>query len=82
MNIDIKDIITLSDNNRYLVVSKTKRNNEIYYLLANTENIQEIKIVFEYKEEQTVVEIDDEKLIKELQLYFTKSTLEDIKNII
>ena len=38
MNIDIKDVITLDDNNEYVVVNKVNYNDKNYYYLRDMED--------------------------------------------
>jgi len=76
--IDVKDILTLSDGNQYGVVSKTTKDNIIYYYLVDTNDNSNIKFCYEDKTENQIelVEISDENLIKNLILSFA----DNIKN--
>lgn len=76
MNIDIKDIVTLSDNNEYGVVSKTIYDNKTYYYLIDVNDISNVKFLFE--EENTLVELEDEKIIQTI----IPKLLSEIKDII
>lgn len=75
MNIDIKDVITLSDNNEYGVVSKTIYENKIYYYLVDINNNSNIKFLFE--EGNKLLELEDEKLIQSI----IPKLLNEIKDI-
>ncbi len=77
--IEIKDIITLNDNNEYGVVSKITKDNTIYYYLVDINNNSNIKFCYEDKTNDILelVEINDEKLIRNLILSFT----ENIKDV-
>jgi len=76
--IDVKDILTLSDGNQYGVVSKTTKDNIIYYYLVDTNDNSNIKFCYEDNTENQIelVEISDENLIKNLILSFA----DNIKN--
>ena len=75
MNIDIKDVITLSDNNEYGVVSKTIYDNKIYYYLVDINDNSNIKFLFE--EGNKLLELEDEKLIQSI----IPKLLNEIKDI-
>ena len=75
MNIDIKDVITLSDNNEYGVVSKTIYDNKAYYYLVDINNNENIKFLFE--EGEKLIELEDEKIIKSI----IPKLLNEIKDI-
>lgn len=66
MNIEIKDLITLSDNNKYVVCSKTNyQDNEYLYLIDfnNNENIK-FGMIKTQDEKVSIVEIENPDLIK------------------
>ena len=64
MEINIKDILTLSDNNRYGVVSKTNYQGKIYYYLVDVVNVENMK--FWVEGDNKLTEIEDKNLIKTL----------------
>jgi len=67
MNIDIKDTITLDDNNNYVVVSKADYENNTYYYLIDKENNENVKFCVENKNsENSIIEVIDENLIQKL----------------
>ena len=74
MNIQIKDRLRLSDKKNYLVTSKILYNNEIYYLLTEFNNFNNSKICLHTKKD-TLKEINDEKIISMLIPYFTRESL-------
>lgn len=74
MNIDIKDIITLSNKHKYLVVSKINYNEEIYYYVADVNNNSDIKFLREKKENNSLVEVKDKEFIEELLPLFLEKT--------
>jgi hypothetical protein len=73
MNIDIKDIITLNDNNRYVVVSKVNYQNNIYYYLI-TEDKTDVKFCIEKKGTPILSELVDQKFIQTLLPLFVDAT--------
>lgn len=62
--INIKDTLVLDDDNEYVVVSKANYNDKIYYYIINNKYNSDFK--FCYQENDELVEIEDDKLIKEL----------------
>lgn len=74
--IEITNLVTLSDDNEYVVVSKTVYNNVTYYYLVDINNNKNIK--FLYQDNDELVEIEDDELIKRLLPLF----LEEIKEVI
>ena len=54
MTINIKDILTLSDNNDYIVISKVDYNNKTYYYLLDKNDSG--NILFCYLENDELVE--------------------------
>ena len=60
--ININDIVLLSDNQEYIVVSKADYKNRIYYYLADTQNKGNLK--FLYLDNDELVEIQDLDVIK------------------
>lgn len=74
------NIITLSDNKKYLVLSKIDYSNEKYLYLSNLEDPVDIKVCREESENESLqlVVVTDKKLIKKLFTYFFK----DMKTMI
>jgi len=68
MNIDIKDLITLSDNNEYVVCSKTEYQGNIYLYLIDINNNENIKFgLIKYNESSVnVIELENQQLIQKL----------------
>lgn len=66
--IDIKDIITLSDDNKYGVVSKTVLDGKTYYYLVDVNHHENLKFCYEKNSgnELKLVEIEDKALIQKL----------------
>lgn len=78
MNIDIKDVVTLNDNIRYVVVSKTNYEGNVYYYLTEIENLTNIKFLVENKERNSLVEVEDKELIQKLLPLFVKESKEKL----
>lgn len=71
MNIDIKDVITLDDNQKYVVVSKVFYENKNYYYIIGKDNFKNIK--FLYEDDNELVEINNKDLLnKLLPLFYEK----------
>lgn len=74
--IEIKDIITLSDQNEYQVVSIVDYEYRIYYYLVDINEISNVK--FLYKNGDKLTEVEDKELVNKLLPMF----YEQIKDII
>lgn len=61
---NIKDIVTLSDDNQYQVISKTIHEGITYYYLVDMNDITNIKFLYENIDKLT--EVEDPELIQEL----------------
>lgn len=61
---NIKDIVTLSDDNQYQVISKTVHEGITYYYLVDMNDITNIKFLYENIDKLT--EVEDPELIQEL----------------
>jgi len=66
MNIGIKDIIILSDDNEYVVVSKTNYKDNTYYYFVDKNNNENIKFCVEKPENKSLLEVEDVDLIQKL----------------
>lgn len=79
MNIKKGDAVTLSNNIKYLVLSKVLYNDKYYLYLTSIEDEPKIKICVENKNGDSIKlkEVNDTNLIKNLFLLFG----EDIKSI-
>ena len=73
---NIKDLVTLSDDNEYQVISKTNYEGLVYYYLVDMNDISNIKFLYENGDKLT--EVDDADLINRL----LPRLLEEIKNVI
>jgi len=74
MDIDIKDIVTLSDNNSYVVVSKVSYQENVYYYLVDKDKNENIKFCVENIENLSLIEVEDKDLIQQLLPLFLKSS--------
>ena len=73
--IEAKDVITLSDNNKYGVVSKETIDNNVYYYLVDINDYNNIKFCRENKLGTRIelIEIKDQNVIKNLISCFCKT---------
>lgn len=78
MELNIKDIVTLDDNNEYVVVSKTNYENKTYYYLIDKNNNTNIK--FCYEDAGDLVEFDDKELATKLLPLFLKEMKNELFN--
>ncbi len=78
MNIDERDLITLSDNNTYLVAKKINYNNVNCYLVVSTFDNTDIKYL--YEKDNKLIEIEDEDLFEKVLVEMFKDT--DINKLI
>ena len=76
MTINIKDTLTLDDNNEYVVISKINYENKNYYYLLDKNNEENIKFCYEDNEE--LVEIEDKKLTTKLLPLFVEVAKKEI----
>ena len=75
MNIKIKDVLTLDDKNKYVVVSIVNLENKSYYYLVDINN-NNVKFCYEYN--NGLVEIDDNELIRKLLPLFYNSAKDNL----
>ena len=72
MNINIKDVLSLDDNNIYVVTSKAELDSEIYCYLANINDNGKVKIL--HLDHDQLVEVDDSELVRKLIPLFLEET--------
>lgn len=77
---NVKDLVTLSDQNKYVVVSKIEVSSKIYFYLIDINNYENVLIC--YLENNKLKEVTDEELVKQLIKVFSAELKDDIKNII
>ena len=78
--IDIKDTITLSDKNEYVVVSKINYNDKVYYYLIDKNDSG--NLMFCYQDNNQMVELTDKDLIVKLLPLFLEASKNELKDII
>ena len=79
MSIDIKDIITVSDEKNYVVVSKIDYDEDIYYYLTDVDDNVNTKFLVQNKERsESLLEVKDAELLQKLFPMFLKKTKESI----
>lgn len=78
--INIKDTLVLDDDNEYVVVSKAEYSNKTYYYILDKYNNSNVK--FCYLDNDELVEIDDEELIKNLLPLFFEEAKGEIADLI
>ncbi len=76
--INIKDVVTLDDNNDYIVASKADLDYKQYFLLVDMNNNQNIK--FCYIEEDEMVQITDNETCNKLLPLFYKASKEALED--
>jgi len=73
-----KDILTLSDDNKYAVVSKCSLDNKIYYYLMN---IDSLSIKFCFEKNNKLVEVNDRGELERLVSIFSKNMRKELREI-
>ena len=76
MIINIKDILTLDDNNEYVVISKINYDNKNYYYLLDKNSNDNPKFCYEDNDE--LVEIDDKDLTTKLLPLYIEAARKEI----
>ncbi len=76
MIINIKDILTLDDNNEYVVISKINYDNKNYYYLLDKNSNDNPKFCYEDNDE--LVETDDKDLTTKLLPLFVEAAKKEI----
>jgi len=74
MEVNIKDIIILSDNNNYVVVSKIVYQGNTYYYLIDKDNNENLKFCIEKPENNSLLEVNDSNLIQQLLPMFLEAS--------
>lgn len=78
--IDIRDILTLDDNNEYVVVSKITYEDKIYYYLVDKNDNANLK--FCYEKEDNLVELNDKVLVTKLLPLFLEASKDIINELV
>ena len=76
MTINIKDTLTLDDNNEYVVISKVNYDGKNYYYLLDKNNMENFKFCYEDNEE--LVEIEDKELNTKLLPLFVEASKKEV----
>lgn len=79
MNIDISNIITLDDKNKYIVLSKINFENKTYYYLIDINNNTNIMICYEDKNE--LVMLNNSETVKKIMPLFLKSLRNELNKL-
>jgi len=74
--IDVKDVLTLEDDKKYVVVSKIDYDNKVYFYLVGVEEITDVK--FGYLDNDEFVEINDKELVTKLLPHFYKDVKKNL----
>lgn len=74
--IDVKDVLTLEDDKKYVVVSKIDYENKVYFYLVGVEEITDVK--FGYIDNNEFVEINDKELVTKLLPHFYKDVKKNL----
>ncbi len=82
MNININDKVTLSNDRKYVVISKIEHEGVIYYYLVDEDSKTDIKICFENVANQSLIQIKNPEMIAELFPIFLKKSQEYIADLI
>ncbi len=73
-----KDILTLSDDNKYAVVSKCSLDDKIYYYLMD---IDSFAIKFCFERNNLLVEVNDREELERLVSIFSKNMRKELREI-
>ncbi|MCL2360689.1 MAG: hypothetical protein FWC73_02610 [Defluviitaleaceae bacterium] len=74
MDIDIKDVIGLSDGRKYVVASKAIFQNNTYYHLIDQSDDTNFKFCIEKSENKSILEVEDKVLIQQLLPLFVEAS--------
>lgn len=76
MTINIKDALTLDDNNEYVVISKINYEGKNYYYLLDKNDKENFK--FCYEDDEELVEIEDKELNTKLLPLFVEVAQKEV----
>ncbi|MBR5369728.1 MAG: hypothetical protein IK137_00315 [Bacilli bacterium] len=76
----VKDLVSLSDKNKYVVVQKIDYEGKTYYYLVDIEKNENIK--FGYQDNDEFVEVTDSSLLEKLIPIFGKQALKILNDAI
>lgn len=72
MKLEVKDIVTLDDNNEYVISNIETIDNKEYFILIDIKNLSNIKYMC--LDNNSFLEIEDEELIKKIALSIVHNT--------
>ena len=79
MIINIKDTLTLDDNNEYVVVSKVNADNRNYFYLIDKNDNANVK--FCYQDNHELVELNDKELVTRLLPLFVENVKGEFEDL-
>ena len=79
MIINIKDTLTLDDNNEYVVVSKVNADDKNYFYLIDKNDNSNVK--FCYQDNDELVELNDKELVTRLLPLFVENAKGELENL-
>ena len=79
MIINIKDTLTLDDNNEYVVVSKVNADNRNYFYLIDKNDNANVK--FCYQDNDELVELNDKELVTRLLPLFVENVKGEFEDL-
>ncbi len=81
--IEVRDVLTLSDGIKYAVISRTTIGDKVYYYLVDINNYNNFKMCLEDRSEDSIslIEVEDAKEIEKLRLLFTKDIMLSLKEL-
>ena len=79
MIINIKDTLTLDDNNEYVVVSKISVDDKNYFYLIDKNDNSNVK--FCYQDNDELVELNDKELVTRLLPLFVENAKEELEDL-
>lgn len=82
MELNIFDKVTLSNDEKYIVISKICHEGKTYYYLINENNKEDIKICYGDLENQSMIEIKNREIIEVLFPIFLKKSQENIAEML
>ena len=77
---EIRDVITLNDNNKYVIISKIEYEKNKYYYLVDINNAE--NLLFCYEDEGDLVKLNDAELIKKILPLFLEASKEIMNELV
>lgn len=82
MDISIRDILTLDDNNEYLVTGKVSHENATYFYLVDINDNQFFKILKFNENNGKLTEFNDENTVRALIPLFAECVAAELNSIV